>query len=67
MQAFLDNYITYSNLGEIAKKYKHVRSTSDWDEQYKWDILSSLNIFLSNKTVTTSNVLEIIKVLKMNL
>ncbi len=54
-----DNYFKIA-----ANEYKKFRNTLEWDENYKWDVLSELNKKMSLKEINAENIVEKIKILQ---
>ncbi|MCM3585030.1 EVE domain-containing protein [Mesobacillus maritimus] len=48
----------------VLRRYQKFRSHPDYEETYKWEILSELNTYLQNTEITEENVLEVIKYIK---
>ena len=49
-----------------AEEYSKFKKTSDWDEEYKWTILSALNDNFLAGGISIENILEKIKLLQEN-
>jgi len=49
-----------------AEEYAKFKKTSDWDEEYKWNILSGLNDKFLSGGISIENIVEKIKLLEEN-